>query len=101
MDVNAGSRREAEGSAGSGGSGLVAAYGGGSDTDEEIDDVHQEEKQHVDWSKLVCLLCKRQFPTGDALNRYVICIFITLHDLRGMKPTLTMMGQMLYRVFQY
>ncbi|KAJ8679499.1 hypothetical protein QAD02_015286 [Eretmocerus hayati] len=50
--------------------GLVAAYGGGSDTDEEIEDVQQEERQHTDWSKLACLLCKRQFPSKEALTRH-------------------------------
>ena len=50
--------------------GLVAAYGGGSDTEEEIEDVGQEEKQHTDWSKLACLLCKRQFPSKEALVRH-------------------------------
>ncbi|KAK0168471.1 hypothetical protein PV327_002266 [Microctonus hyperodae] len=52
------------------GNGLVAAYGGGSDTDEEIEDVQQEERQHTDWIKLACLLCKRQFPNKEALTRH-------------------------------
>jgi len=52
------------------GNGLVAAYGGGSDTEEEIEDVQQEEKQHTDWSKLACLLCKRQFPSKEGLLRH-------------------------------
>lgn len=50
--------------------GLVAAYGGGSDTEEEIEDVQQEDRQHTDWSKLACLLCKRQFPSKEALLRH-------------------------------
>ncbi|XP_014603624.1 PREDICTED: RNA-binding protein 5-like isoform X2 [Polistes canadensis] len=54
----------------SGSNGLVAAYGGGSDTEEEIEDVQQEERQHTDWSKLACLLCKRQFPSKEALIRH-------------------------------
>ncbi|XP_058802734.1 RNA-binding protein 5-like isoform X2 [Phymastichus coffea] len=54
----------------SGNNGLVAAYGGGSDTEEEIEDVQQEDRQHTDWSKLACLLCKRQFPTKEALTRH-------------------------------
>lgn len=54
----------------SGSNGLVAAYGGGSDTEEEIEDVGQEERQHTDWSKLACLLCKRQFPSKEALSRH-------------------------------
>ncbi|XP_012258482.2 RNA-binding protein 5-like [Athalia rosae] len=54
----------------SGSNGLVAAYGGGSDTEEEIEDVQQEERQHTDWSKLACLLCKRQFPSKEGLLRH-------------------------------
>lgn len=54
----------------SGNNGLVAAYGGGSDTEEEIEDVQQEERQHTDWAKLACLLCKRQFPSKEALLRH-------------------------------
>ncbi|OXU23013.1 hypothetical protein TSAR_015536 [Trichomalopsis sarcophagae] len=54
----------------SGNNGLVAAYGGGSDTEEEIEDVQQEDRQHTDWSKLACLLCKRQFPSKEALSRH-------------------------------
>lgn len=50
--------------------GLVAAYGGGSDSDEEIEDVQQEERQHTDWTKLACLLCKRQFPSKEGLMRH-------------------------------
>ncbi|XP_043466496.1 RNA-binding protein 5-like [Leptopilina heterotoma] len=50
--------------------GLVAAYGGGSDTEEEIEDVQQEDKQHTDWIKIACLLCKRQFPSKEGLVRH-------------------------------
>lgn len=50
--------------------GLVAAYGGESDTEEEIEDVGQEERQHTDWVKLACLLCKRQFPSKEGLVRH-------------------------------
>ncbi|GLH02559.1 RNA-binding protein 10 [Gryllus bimaculatus] len=49
---------------------LVAAYGGGSESDEEIEDVLQEEKQHTNWAKLACLLCKRQFPSKESLIRH-------------------------------
>jgi RNA-binding protein 5/10 len=54
-------------SAGAGG--LVAAYGGGSESDEDIEDVIQEDRQHTNWAKLACLLCKRQFPTKESLIR--------------------------------
>lgn len=49
---------------------LVAAYGGGSESDEEIEDVVQEDRQHTNWVKLACLLCKRQFPTKESLVRH-------------------------------
>lgn len=56
-------------------SGLVAAYGGeGSDSEEEKDgigpvDVERSEEKLVDVVKMACLLCKRQFPNKDALNK--------------------------------
>lgn len=61
-------------------SGLVAAYGGeGSDSEEEsgaglnnlAGDERWEDKL-VDYLKMACLLCKRQFPNKEALGRYVI-----------------------------
>jgi len=65
-------------------SGLVAAYGGEGSEDEEeelsgsigggapasANDMNVEEKL-VDYAKLACLLCKRQFPNKEALNRHV------------------------------
>ena len=53
----------------SGTGGLVAAYGGGSESDDDIEDVIQEDRQHTNWAKLACLLCKRQFPTKESLIR--------------------------------
>jgi RNA-binding protein 5/10 len=50
--------------------GLVAAYGGSSESDEEIEDVIQEDRQHTNWAKLACLLCKRQFSTKESLIRH-------------------------------
>ena len=57
-------------------SGLVAAYGGeGSDSEEEKEvpnqDNEKSEEKLVDYSKLACLLCKRQLPNREALNRYL------------------------------
>ncbi|KAL1139064.1 hypothetical protein AAG570_009125 [Ranatra chinensis] len=49
---------------------LVAAYGQGSDSEEEVDELLQEDKQHTDWSKMACLLCKRQFQSKDALIKH-------------------------------
>jgi RNA-binding protein 5/10 len=59
--------QQQDSSAGAGG--LVAAYGGGSESDDDIEDVIQEDRQHTNWAKLACLLCKRQFPTKESLIR--------------------------------
>lgn len=55
--------------------GLVAAYGGNSDTDEDGDGGEGgggvlDENRLTDWQKLACLLCKRQFPSKEALVRH-------------------------------
>lgn len=47
--------------------GLVAAYG--SDTSGEEDNA-DDTSEYLDWQKLVCLLCKRQFFSKDDLNRH-------------------------------
>ncbi|XP_043936658.1 RNA-binding protein 10-like isoform X2 [Protopterus annectens] len=50
--------------------GLVAAYSGESDSDDEVErSVFQEEKM-TDWLKLACLLCRRAFPSKEALVRH-------------------------------
>ncbi|XP_014253951.1 RNA-binding protein 5 [Cimex lectularius] len=50
---------------------LVAAYGQGSDSEEEAaEESANEEKMHTDWIKLACLLCKRQFASKDALVKH-------------------------------
>ncbi|XP_073991830.1 RNA-binding protein 5-like [Rhodnius prolixus] len=49
---------------------LVAAYGQGSESEEEAEDSSQEDKLHTDWVKLACLLCKRQFPSKEALIKH-------------------------------
>lgn len=47
---------------------MVASYGGGSDSEGEE---HSSEDQfHTDWVKMACLLCKRQFPSKEALQRH-------------------------------
>ncbi|XP_048475799.1 RNA-binding protein 10-like isoform X3 [Rhincodon typus] len=48
--------------------GLVAAYSGESDSEEDQEE-DQEEKL-TDWQKLACLLCRRQFPSKEALIRH-------------------------------
>ncbi|KAJ9579119.1 hypothetical protein L9F63_024774, partial [Diploptera punctata] len=72
--------------------GLVAAYGGGSESDEEIEDVLQEDRQHTNWVKLACLLCKRQFPTKESLIRHQQLSDLhklnleTWYSVRGLDP---------------
>ncbi|XP_045144196.1 RNA-binding protein 10 isoform X4 [Echinops telfairi] len=51
--------------------GLVAAYSGESDSEEEQDRGGPErEEKLTDWQKLACLLCRRQFPSKEALIRH-------------------------------
>uniref|UniRef100_V9KDH5 RNA-binding protein 10-like protein n=1 Tax=Callorhinchus milii TaxID=7868 RepID=V9KDH5_CALMI len=48
--------------------GLVAAYSGESDSEEEFE--QDREEKLTDWQKLACLLCRRQFPSKEALIRH-------------------------------
>ncbi|KAF6100864.1 RNA binding motif protein 5 [Phyllostomus discolor] len=51
--------------------GLVAAYSGDSDNEEELAErLESEEERLADWKKMACLLCRRQFPNRDALVRH-------------------------------
>eukprot|EP00064_Thunnus_orientalis_P003191 superscaffoldBa00000253_g3200 len=50
---------------------LVPAYNGDSDQEEGIlDRAADDEGKITDWKKMVCLLCRRQFPTKEALVRH-------------------------------
>uniref|UniRef100_UPI0037E91383 RNA-binding protein 5-like n=1 Tax=Semicossyphus pulcher TaxID=241346 RepID=UPI0037E91383 len=50
---------------------VVAAYNGDSDTEEGGSDrAADEDGKITDWKKMVCLLCRRQFPTKEALLRH-------------------------------
>ena len=53
--------------------GLVASYGGDSDSDNEEEDpsAGTDESKFIDLSKMACLLCKRQFPNKEGLQRHV------------------------------
>jgi len=50
--------------------GLVASYGGDSDSGEEEDLAPVDESKLVDWTKLACLLCKRQFQSKEILSKH-------------------------------
>uniref|UniRef100_A0A8C7WPR2 RNA binding motif protein 10 n=1 Tax=Oryzias sinensis TaxID=183150 RepID=A0A8C7WPR2_9TELE len=49
--------------------GLVPAYSAETDSEEEGDKEDKEGKM-TDWVKLACLLCRRQFPSKEALIRH-------------------------------
>ncbi|XP_056131415.1 RNA-binding protein 5-like [Lampris incognitus] len=52
-------------------SGLVASYSGDSDPEELGPDRAEDEADKMtDWKKIACLLCRRQFPSTDALLRH-------------------------------
>ncbi|XP_032996470.1 RNA-binding protein 5 [Lacerta agilis] len=51
--------------------GLVAAYSGDSDNEEDfLERLENEEEKLTDWKKMACLLCRRQFPNKEALVRH-------------------------------
>lgn len=50
--------------------GLVPAYDGEADSDEDGGSKDERENRITDWSKLACLLCQRQFPSKEALIRH-------------------------------
>ncbi|XP_056126698.1 RNA-binding protein 10 isoform X4 [Rhinichthys klamathensis goyatoka] len=47
--------------------GLVSGYSAETDSEEEAG---EREERLTDWSKLACLLCRRQFPSKEALIRH-------------------------------
>lgn len=49
--------------------GLVPAYSGETDSEEE-GEKEEKEGRMTDWVKLACLLCRRQFPSKEALIRH-------------------------------
>uniref|UniRef100_A0A087XII8 RNA binding motif protein 10 n=1 Tax=Poecilia formosa TaxID=48698 RepID=A0A087XII8_POEFO len=51
-------------------SGLVPAYSAESDSEDEGADKDEKEGRLTDWVKLACLLCRRQFPSKEALIRH-------------------------------
>ncbi|XP_015233866.1 PREDICTED: RNA-binding protein 10-like isoform X1 [Cyprinodon variegatus] len=51
-------------------SGLVPAYSAETDSEDEGADKDEKEGRLTDWVKLACLLCRRQFPSKEALIRH-------------------------------
>lgn len=76
-------------------SGLVAAYGGeGSDSEEEtgaglggMGGEERLEEKLVDYTKMACLLCKRQFPNKEALGRHVQLSDLHKTNLEAMRKS--------------
>lgn len=69
--------------------GLVAAYSGDSDNEEElVERLESEEEKLADWKKMACLLCRRQFPNRDALVRHQ-----QLSDLHKVALLLLLLGK--------
>lgn len=50
--------------------GLVPAYSAETDSEEEGGERDEREGRLTDWVKLACLLCRRQFPSKEALIRH-------------------------------
>uniref|UniRef100_A0A3Q2QZY8 RNA binding motif protein 10 n=2 Tax=Fundulus heteroclitus TaxID=8078 RepID=A0A3Q2QZY8_FUNHE len=50
--------------------GLVPAYSAESDSEDEAAEKEEKEGRLTDWVKLACLLCRRQFPSKEALIRH-------------------------------
>nr|CAD7423768.1 unnamed protein product [Timema monikensis] len=73
---------------------LVPKYGGGSDS-EDNEDSQSDESQFTNWVKMACLLCKRQFPTKDALIR-LMPLFL-FHKAGTFQPRVTTCFGVLHR----
>ena len=71
--------------------GLVASYGGDSDDDDE-ESASAAEAKMVDLQKMACLLCKRQFPSQDALTRHVQLSDLHKNNLDDFRKTLKASG---------
>lgn len=70
---------------------LVAAYNGDSDQEECVSDrVADDEGKITDWKKMVCILCRRQFPTKEALVRHQQ--LSDLHKVRMIKWQVNILG---------
>lgn len=78
--------------------GLVAAYGGGSDSDEDDEEsARTEELRFTDWTKMACLLCKRQFPNKEALQRHQQLSDLHKQNLEAWRRARAAEGEAKYR----
>ncbi|XP_076447925.1 RNA-binding protein 5-like [Babylonia areolata] len=65
--------------------GLVASYGGDSDESGDEEDGVVDESKLVDWSKLACLLCKRQFQSREILTKHTQFSDLHKNNLENLK----------------
>ncbi|XP_025108341.1 RNA-binding protein 5-like isoform X3 [Pomacea canaliculata] len=70
--------------------GLVASYGGDSDDSGDDEDGsgsggHVDEAKLVDWNKLACLLCKRQFQSKEILTKHTQFSDLHKQNLESLK----------------
>ena len=63
-------------------SNIVAPYAAGDDSDDEMD-----ESKLVDFSKLMCLLCKRQFNSKETLQKHQQLSDLHKNNLEAMRKT--------------
>lgn len=69
--------------------GLVASYGGDSDSGGEEEDAVAplDESKLVDWTKLACLLCKRQFQSKEILSKHTQVSELHKQNLESLMKT--------------
>lgn len=73
---------------------LVPSYGAGSDSSGD------EEEGIIDWNKLACLLCKRQFPSREVLEKHQRLSNLhrqNLEELKGKKSNTSQKKEPIYR----
>ncbi|XP_007568975.1 RNA-binding protein 10 isoform X1 [Poecilia formosa] len=76
-------------------SGLVPAYSAESDSEDEGADKDEKEGRLTDWVKLACLLCRRQFPSKEALIRHQQLSELHKQNLEQRKAQLEASGKRL------
>lgn len=60
---------------------LVPSYGAGSDSSGD------ESEGIIDWNKLACLLCKRQFPSREVLEKHQVMSDLHRQNLEALKTS--------------